>query len=122
LWKFANEGEAWWRKLAEVKYDIMRGGWCSKEVGGPYEVGVWRCIRRGWDICKQHVRFEVGNGSRVLFWQDVRCGELPLKNVFPALFTIACAKEAWVEENMAIVDGAIHWNVMFIRQVHDWEL
>ena len=50
------------------------------------------------------------------------CGELPLKNVFPTLFTIACAKEAWVEENMAIVDGAIHWNVMFIRQVHDWEL
>ena len=27
-----------------------------------------------------------------------------------------------MEENMAIVDGAIHWNVMFIRQVHDWEL
>jgi hypothetical protein len=39
------------------------------------------------------VRFEVGNGSRVLFWQDVWCEELPLKIVFPALFTIACAKE-----------------------------
>jgi hypothetical protein len=30
LWKFANEEEAWWRKLVEVKYNIMRGGWCSK--------------------------------------------------------------------------------------------
>jgi hypothetical protein len=114
LWKFANEEDAWWRKLVEAKYDLMRGGWCSKEVGGSYGVGVWKCIRRGWYDFKQHVRYEVGNGSRILFWHDVWCGELPLKNVFLALFTIACAKEAWVEENMAIVNGAIHWNVMFI--------
>ena len=50
------------------------------------------------------------------------CGEFPLKIVFPALFNIACAKEAWVEENMGIVNGAIHWNVRFIRLVHAWEL
>jgi hypothetical protein len=68
------------------------------------------------------VRFEVGNGSRVLFWQNVWCGKLPLKNVFPALFTIAYAKEAWLEENMAIVNGVVHSNVKFIRPVHDWDL
>jgi hypothetical protein len=45
LWRFANEGEAWRRKLVEVKYDIMRDGWCSKEVGGPYRVGVWKYIK-----------------------------------------------------------------------------
>jgi hypothetical protein len=63
------------------------------------------------------VRFEVGNGSRVLFWQNVWCGKLPLKNVFPTLFTIAYAKEAWLEENMAIVNGVVHSNVKFIRPV-----
>ena len=68
---------------------------------------------KGVDTFKQYVRFEVGNGSRVLFWQDVWCGEQPLMNAFPALFTIACAKEAWVEENMDSVNGAIHWNVLF---------
>ena len=108
LWRFANEEDAWWRKLVEVKYDIMRGGWCSKEVGGSYGVGVWKCIRKGWDNFKQHVRYEVGNGSQILLRQDVRCGELPLKNVFPVLFTTDCAKKARVEENMAIVIGVIH--------------
>ena len=34
----------------------------------------------------------------------------------------SCAKEALVVENMAIGNGAIHWNVLFIRLVHDWEL
>ena len=53
------------------------------------------------------MRFEVGNGSHVSFWHDVWCGEMPLKNVFPALFTIACAKEARVEENMGIINGDI---------------
>jgi hypothetical protein len=53
----------------------------------------------------------------------VWCGELPLKTVFPTLFTIACAKEAWVEENMAIVDSAIHWNVYLFDQfmIENWK-
>jgi hypothetical protein len=85
-------------------------------------VGVWKCIQRGWDNFKQHVRFEVGDGSRVLFWHDVRCGELLLKILFLALFSIACTKEAWVGENMDIAHGIIHWNVTFSRPVHDWEM
>ena len=48
LWRFAK----WWKKLVEVKYDIMQGGWYSKEVGGPYGVGAWKCIRREWDNFK----------------------------------------------------------------------
>jgi hypothetical protein len=122
LWRFATERAAWWQKLVVAKYDIIRGGWCSKEVGGPHGVGLWKGIRRGWDTFKHYVRFEVGTGSQVLFWKDVWCGDRPLMNAFPALFNIACAKEAWVEENMAIVNGAIQWNVLFIRPVHDWEL
>jgi hypothetical protein len=83
LWRFANEEEAWWRKLVVAKYDKMRGGWCSKEVGGSHGLGLWKSIRRGWDTFKHYVRFEIGNGSRVLFWKDVWCGERPLMNAFP---------------------------------------
>ena len=38
------------------------------------------------------------------------------------LFTIACAKEVLAEKDMDVVNGAIHWNVLFIRPMHDWEL
>jgi hypothetical protein len=37
--------------------------------------------------------------------------------MFPTLFNIA-----WVEENMDIANGAIHWVVMFIRLVYDWKM
>jgi hypothetical protein len=33
----------------DTKYDSLSGGWCSIEVVGPFSVGVWKCIRRGWE-------------------------------------------------------------------------
>jgi hypothetical protein len=68
------------------------------------------------------VRYEVGDGSRVLFWYDVWCGEIPLKTLFLELFAIACSKDEWVEENMQIQNGNILWNILFTRLVHDWEV
>jgi hypothetical protein len=38
--------------------------------------------RRGWEDFACHVWYDIGDGSKVLFWHDVRCGELPLKIVF----------------------------------------
>jgi hypothetical protein len=66
LWRYAMERDALWRKVVDVKYGSMRGGWCSKEVGGSYGFGVWKSIRRGWDAFAAHVRYEIGNGSKVL--------------------------------------------------------
>jgi hypothetical protein len=30
-------------------------------------VGVWKCIRREWEGFSKHVRYEVGDGSKVQF-------------------------------------------------------
>jgi hypothetical protein len=49
--------------VVDIKYSSMRGGWCSKDFGGPLGVRVWKCIRKGWDIFTAHVRYEVGDGS-----------------------------------------------------------
>jgi hypothetical protein len=98
------------------------GGWCSKEVGDSFGFGVWKSIRRGWDAFAVHVRYEIGNGSKVLFWHDVWCGEIPLKTLFSELFLIARGKDAWVEENMQRQNGTILWNILFSRPVHDWEV
>jgi len=39
--------EALWRLVIDVKFESLRGGWCSKEVLGTFGVGVWKHIRRG---------------------------------------------------------------------------
>jgi hypothetical protein len=40
LWRFALKRDALWRKVVDIKYRSMRGGWCTKEVGGSFGVGV----------------------------------------------------------------------------------
>jgi hypothetical protein len=89
------------------------------EVGGPYVMGLRKCIRRAWDNFANYVRYEVGDGSRVLFRQDVWCGVQPFKVSFLELFTIACGKDAWVADDMQLDNENIHWNIIFTRMVHD---
>jgi hypothetical protein len=40
IWQFAMEMDTLWRKVVDINYGSMRGGWCSKEVGGCFGVGV----------------------------------------------------------------------------------
>jgi hypothetical protein len=122
LWRYATEKEAYWRKVVEIKYGSMEGDWCTKQVERPFGVGVWKHIRRGWELFSKFIRFEVGDGTRIRFWQDVWCGDQPLKESFPVLFRIARNKEAWVSDHMQITNEEIHWNVQFFREVQDWEV
>jgi hypothetical protein len=67
----------------------MRGGWCSNEVSSSYRVGVLKNIRRGCGVFSRFVRFEVGDGSKIRFWQHIWCDDQTLKAYFPALLNVA---------------------------------
>jgi hypothetical protein len=122
LWRFAMEKDALWRKVVEVKYESMAGGWCTNQVMRSYGVGVWKHIRRGWECFSKFIKFEVGDGYHISFWHDTWCGDQPLKVSYPELYRIARNKEAWVSDNMQILNEVVHWNVHFIREVQDWEV
>jgi hypothetical protein len=85
--------------VIEVKYGSVRGGWCSLPVTGPYGVSVWKFIRKGWDSVAKFLRFEVVDGSH-----------------------IARSPDAWVVDNLSVVGGVVHWNVLFTRYAQDWEV
>jgi len=73
------------------------------------------------DFFKPNVRFEVGNGARVLFWQDKWCGEQPVKFQFPNLFRMASLRVATVQEILSW-NGNVHfWDITFTRSPNDWE-
>ena len=69
-------------------------------VSGPYGVGFWKNISRGWPSISSYILYDVGDGSRVKFWQDYWCGETPLTVHFLELFRFCLDKEASVVELM----------------------
>jgi hypothetical protein len=79
LWRYAMEREAYWRLVVEVKHECMNGGWCTKAVEGPYGVGVWKYIWRGWKVFSGFISFGVGDGSHIRFWHDNWCENQRLK-------------------------------------------
>jgi hypothetical protein len=66
LLRYDMKRKALWRLVVETKYDSFRGGWCSREVVGLFEVGVWKYIRRG-ENCFQDLLHTRRDGSKVRF-------------------------------------------------------
>ena len=50
------------------------------------------------------------------------CGGSPLKELFPELYRITREKEAMVAKHLRIRNDKVHWELDFIRSIHDWEL
>jgi hypothetical protein len=47
---------------------------------------------------------------------------LAAKERYPNLFLIFRDKDAKVVNYLAYKNGCFYWNLLFIREVHDWEL
>ena len=111
-----------WRQVIVVKYDSEWGGWYSRPVNGPYGVGLWKYISWGWPSFSRHILYDIGDGSRVKFWQDRWCGETSLAVSYPELFRFSQDQEVSVAEVMKFNNGILFWDVSFFRGVHAREL
>jgi hypothetical protein len=112
----------WWRSVLVAKYGSIWGGWHTRAILGSHDVGLWKYICMGWQSFKSHIRFDPGEGSRIRFWEDVWCGDRPLKVAFLGLFTIAMFKDTPIAENVERSNGTIQWNIQFTRLIYDWEV
>jgi hypothetical protein len=61
----------------------------------------------GGRFFKSHIRFDPREGSKICFWDDVWCGDRPLKVAFHGLFNIASFKEESIADNLERANGAI---------------
>ncbi|RVW53495.1 Mitochondrial Rho GTPase 1 [Vitis vinifera] len=97
-------------------------GWRTKDVCGPYGVGMWKEIMKEADWCWESMDLKVGKGNRVLFWMDKWCGNEALSQTFPQLFTLAGHKNAKVCEVWDSSLGQGGWNLSLARDFNDWEI
>ena len=122
VWRYAYEKDNLWKTVIGVKYGQEGGGWKTKEVCGPFGVGLWKDIMKEVDWCWENIEFKVGKGNRVLFWMDKWCGNEALSQSFPQLFTLAGHKNAKVCEVWDSSMGQGGWNLRLARDFNDWEM
>ena len=61
---FCNRKEVFWRQIISGKYGEVEGGGCFNEVSESYGVGLWKTIRKLWDLVSCKLSFSVGNGKK----------------------------------------------------------
>jgi hypothetical protein len=108
-------GELWWilstvvRRVSGVLMSLLGHMW-----RGYVRILEWV---RGISLAIPYVRWEMAPG--LVSGNDMWCGNLALKEAFPMLYGIACAKDTSVEEFLEISGGSIQWNVSFVRVAHN---
>ena len=81
-----------WKWVIVGKYRYEERGWCTKEVKEGYGVGIWKTIRRGWEVLKDRIGFKVSSSNKVNFWLDKWCGDTTLRDSFLILYSTASSK------------------------------
>ena len=56
------------------------------------------------------------------FWKDKWCGDEPLCESFPSLFSISLSKDAWVSDVWNLDGDGDGWTHLFSRAFNDWEI
>ncbi|RVW54319.1 Protein RETICULATA-related 1, chloroplastic [Vitis vinifera] len=85
-----------WKKVIGVKHGLEGCGWRSKEVHGPFGVGVWKEILKETSWCWDNMKFKI--------------------------FALAVCSNELVNEVWDPRLGQGRWNLRLSRDSNDWEL
>ncbi|RVX23652.1 Transposon TX1 uncharacterized 149 kDa protein [Vitis vinifera] len=122
IWRFACEKNNFWNQVITTKYGQEDYGWRPKKVRGAAGVGVWKEIMKESDWCWENLAFIVGKGSKIKFWKDRWCTDIPLSQSFNQLFVLAVHRDATIEEMWDQDSGQGDWKLVFVRDFNDWEM
>ena len=85
LWRYTQEEHSLWKDVIIAKHEALNH-WCSNVSTAPYGVGVWRSIRKLWEVFSQHTHLIAGDGQHISFWRDKWIGNSSLMVVYPNMF------------------------------------
>lgn len=54
-----------------------------------YGCGIWKSIQRVKDVFWKFIHFKLGSRNEIRFWEDRWLGEVPIKEAFRNLYSLA---------------------------------
>lgn len=107
-----DNSQGLWHKLWMDKYSFIDTGWLVPNVY--YRAsGMWKSILSVTDDFDNCIQYQVCNGNKLGFWNDLWCGNMLLEELSPALYMLDRCPEAVVDDNFQIVGDSVIWIVNF---------
>lgn len=119
LWRFGMENESFWRRMVVARFGEV-SCWEAKEVRGRHGRGLWKSIQSVRECFWKFIRYKLGSGREISFWEDKWIGEVPLKVLFRNLFSLAVDPRGKVVDHYDEVGNI--WNPCLCRNLNDWEM
>ena len=66
------------RSCINTKYGSQNGDWFTPYPRGSYRVGLWKSIAKEINHLKKECVFKLGDGRKIILWEDTWCGRQPL--------------------------------------------
>uniref|UniRef100_A0A803PSR8 Reverse transcriptase domain-containing protein n=1 Tax=Cannabis sativa TaxID=3483 RepID=A0A803PSR8_CANSA len=94
LWRYPLEPNSLWHKVIKSHYGKAYNFWDTKWGVQASPRGSWKDISDYYGEYNRLVKFKVGNGANIRFWEDVWIGGSSLKEQFLDVVVISKAKNA----------------------------
>ena len=124
LWRFPHEQDTLWAKIIKSKYGLDGNKWDSGSAKRCTLRSPWKSISSLYVEFWPMVRFKVGNGRRIRFWEDVWWGEVAFSIRFPDLYRLSRAQNRNIGELLVNQSGTTFhgWDLHFYRDMHVLEI
>ena len=114
-----------WRRIIEIKYGNIWGGWCTNEVTATYGVSLWRSIRQGWPAFFKSTIFKVSNGNRIKVLNfGITCGVrvVLFGRHFQNFIALVVIRILILRMSCLFPNRRLHCDLRFYREPQDWEM
>ena len=125
LWRYGMETSQLWRRIIEIKYGNIWGGWCTNEVTATYGVSLWRSIRQGWPAFFKSTIFKVGNGNRIKVLNfGITCSVrvVLFGRHFQNFIALVVIRILILRMSCLFPNRRLHCDLRFYREPQDWEM
>ncbi|KAL4282897.1 hypothetical protein GQ457_16G022390 [Hibiscus cannabinus] len=123
--RFGSENGAFWRNVIDAKYGFDSLSLMPKQLSDRKASWLWRGIAKPLsnsnDLFSSGIRFKLGDGSRIEFWEDFLTEVRTLREAFPRIFNLSVKKSGKVGQFGHKESDKWVWSIATRRELFDWE-
>ncbi|KAL4385972.1 hypothetical protein GQ457_09G021960 [Hibiscus cannabinus] len=114
VWRYGSEAGSLWRRVVDSKYDLDSMSLLPQPPEGRKTSWIWKNISKPLAEPSNNfvnaIRFKLGDGRRINFWEDFWTEVPSLKLSFPRVFGLVLKKSGKVCEFGSKVEGKWIWS------------